>query len=132
MTRRYGGTGLGLAISRRIVEIMGGAIGFESQLGIGSTFWCRIPSERISDAPSAEAGSLLLAGVRVLVVDDNPVNTEVFRLQIESVGGQVQAGTDAAMGLALARRGRCGRNAIPRRRGRPSNAGHHRTVRWPT
>ena len=104
MTRRYGGTGLGLAISRRIVEIMGGAIGLESQLAIGSTFWCRIPSERISDAPSAETGSLLLAGVRVLVVDDNPVNTEVFRLQIESVGGQVQAGTDAAMGLTLARR----------------------------
>ena len=104
MTRRYGGTGLGLAISRRIVEIMGGSIGLESKLGVGSTFWCRIPAERISDAPSVEAVSLRLSGVRVLVVDDNPVNTEVFRLQIESVGGQVQAGTDAAMGLALAKR----------------------------
>ncbi len=103
MTRRYGGTGLGLAISRRIVEIMGGTIGFESQAGVGSTFWCLIPSDRISDAPAVETGSLLLDGVRVLVVDDNPVNTEVFRLQIESVGGQVHAATDAAMGLAMAR-----------------------------
>jgi signal transduction histidine kinase/CheY-like chemotaxis protein len=104
MTRRYGGTGLGLAISRRIIEIMGGTIGLESELGVGSTFWCRIPCDRVSEAASVEAGSPALAGVRILVVDDNPINIEVFRLQIESVGGQVEAGTNAAMGLALAQR----------------------------
>ena len=103
MTRRYGGTGLGLAISRRIVEIMGGSIGFESQLGAGSTFWFSIPSERALEAPPAETGSPPLAGVRVLVVDDNPINADVFRLQIESVGGEVGISTGATAGLAMAR-----------------------------
>jgi signal transduction histidine kinase/DNA-binding response OmpR family regulator len=103
MTRRYGGTGLGLAISRRIVETMNGAIGFESQLGAGSTFWFSVPCDRAREIPPAETDGRSLAGVRVLVVDDNPVNIEVFRLQIESVGGEVVASTDAATGLATAR-----------------------------
>jgi signal transduction histidine kinase/CheY-like chemotaxis protein len=103
MTRRYGGTGLGLAISRRIVETMGGIIGFESEVGTGSTFWFSIPSERAKEAPSADPERRSLEGVRVLVVDDNPINIDVFRLQIESIGGEVEAGTDAATGLAMAR-----------------------------
>ena len=103
MTRRYGGTGLGLAISRRIVEMMGGEIGFDSQVSVGSTFWFRIPLVRAADIPSAETISRPLAGVRVLVVDDNPVNVDVFRRQIEGAGGLVGSSTDAAGGLVLAR-----------------------------
>jgi two-component system sensor histidine kinase/response regulator len=103
MTRRYGGTGLGLAISQRIVEIMGGAISFESQLSVGSRFWFMIPAERATDIPAIEVDRLPLAGVRILVVDDNPVNVDIFRLQIESAGGAVRATTNVADGLRAAR-----------------------------
>ncbi len=104
MTRRYGGTGLGLAISRRIVEIMGGAIGFDSSLGSGSRFWFSIPSERSSNGPSIESEVCPLTGVRVLVVDDNLVNIEIFRLQIESAGGEIGSATNVTDGLSIARK----------------------------
>jgi signal transduction histidine kinase/CheY-like chemotaxis protein len=102
-TRRHGGTGLGLAISRRIVETMGGRIGFESQVGVGTTFWFRIPCERMKETPPERAGIAPLAGLRVLLVDDNPVSTNVFRMQVESMGGELTASIDAAAGLAVAR-----------------------------
>ncbi|MDR3531983.1 MAG: response regulator [Rhodopila sp.] len=103
-TRRYGGTGLGLAISRRIVDMMGGTIGFESQLTGGSTFWFSIPIKRPGDIASAGTRSRALAGVRVLVVDDNPVHIDILRRQIEDAAGQVEASTGVASGLALARK----------------------------
>jgi C4-dicarboxylate-specific signal transduction histidine kinase/DNA-binding response OmpR family regulator len=103
MTRRYGGTGLGLAISRRIVEAMDGTIGFESELAKGSTFWFSIPLQKCSDTDAPASGGRSLAGIRVLVVDDNPVNVDVFRRQIEAAGGLVESRTDAGSGLELVR-----------------------------
>ncbi len=86
-TRHYGGTGLGLSISRKLIEMMGGEIGVDSQLGAGSTFWFTLhmePGKRF-DAPVAEEtipemlpAPDCLKGLKVLVVDDNPTNCEIF------------------------------------------------------
>jgi CheY-like chemotaxis protein len=103
MTRKHGGTGLGLAISKRIVEAMGGQIGFDSVIGQGSTFWFWIPAEARPGTRPARPVSLSLAGKRALIIDDNPINLEIFRLQIESEEGEVEATTEAAPGLTLAR-----------------------------
>ncbi|MFN3703306.1 ATP-binding protein [Thermomonas sp.] len=65
-TRLYGGTGLGLVISHRIVSLMGGRIGVESQPGMGSTFWFEIPLLKVAgDMPSQQED---LHGGRVLLI----------------------------------------------------------------
>ncbi len=77
-TRRFGGTGLGLAISRRLVELMGGAIGVISAPGEGAIFWFTIPFGQAAPPPPAERLADSLANRRVLVVDDNATNRKVL------------------------------------------------------
>ncbi len=83
-TRRYGGTGLGLTISKQLVELMHGEVGVESQPGKGSTFWFKLPLAKAS--PSLGEGREFqhgnLAGLRVLIVDDNPTHREIMRQQL--------------------------------------------------
>jgi CheY-like chemotaxis protein len=93
ITRRFGGTGLGLSITRGLVERMGGKLGFESRVGHGSTFHFTIPLRPCTAAPPRMAlqppGSDPphgLAQLRVLVVDDNPVNRMITESQLVTLG----------------------------------------------
>ncbi len=84
-TRRFGGSGLGLAITRHLVEMMGGRIGVHSVEGQGSSFWFNLPLRVATSMPVvAHVGAL--KGRRVLVLDDNPVNAEIFEHHAVSGG----------------------------------------------
>jgi CheY-like chemotaxis protein len=87
-TRRFGGTGLGLAISKRLVEAMGGEIGFASTPGSGTCFWFELDLPR-GRAPRREPELTEPVGHytgRVLVVEDNPVNMQVATLMLGRLG----------------------------------------------
>jgi Amt family ammonium transporter len=107
-TRKYGGSGLGLAISRQLVELMGGQMGVESQLGQGSLFWCQIPLELL--APRDDSGDAeqlrtrSLAGLRMFVIDPQPTSVAVLRNLVECWGVALHSASRIDQGLARLRR----------------------------
>mgnify|MGYP001500471190 CR=1 FL=1 len=131
-TRKYGGTGLGLAICKQLVELMGGHIGVNSQLGEGSTFWFDLVLERqaqpvtvgpqsdsdkdgqpngvcaidLRTAPFRKSPALpaFLQGLRVLVVDDNATNRLILRQQLRAWGCQPEEVASGEEALAALRR----------------------------
>ncbi len=94
-TRRFGGTGLGLSICRRLIELMGGTIGVDSESARGSRFWFEIEMPMAVTQPiSPEVTEL--GGCEILLVEDHEVNQRIVTSQLASVGCRVTSAATAA------------------------------------
>lgn len=102
-SRKYGGTGLGLSISKHLVELMGGTLGINSVKGHGSSFWFTIPLEIGSSKSVKQLAPTSLAGLRVLIVDDDAAVCEIVHTYLISWGLRLSIAKDGKEGLSALR-----------------------------
>ncbi|HUN90524.1 MAG TPA: response regulator [Burkholderiaceae bacterium] len=117
-TRRFSGTGLGLAVTRHLAMLMGGDVGVESSLGVGSRFWFTARMRPAQGAPhAAPTDSALMptsaaeaalrhrhGGARILVAEDNPASQQVAVELLRAAGLAVDVAADGVRAVELARR----------------------------
>lgn len=102
-TRVYGGTGLGLTISKHIIEMMGGRMQVESELGKGSSFGFRLPLPIDQNVVSESFDTASILGKRILIVDDIETNRQVFKEQMRAWGLHAETAIDGVEALTKIR-----------------------------
>jgi PAS domain S-box-containing protein len=106
-TRRFGGSGLGLSICRQIAQKLGGEVGVDSDGVNGSSFWAEVQVEPVAEGAAglldeADIAAQALAGLQVLVAEDNPVNLLIVCAMLEKHGASVITAEDGAQAFDLA------------------------------
>ncbi|HEV7354087.1 MAG TPA: ATP-binding protein [Brevundimonas sp.] len=108
--RRFGGTGLGLSICRAVVDLMAGSITADARPGEGARFEVRVPlppaEAAIAGPQPPDPAGAMLAGRRVLLAEDHPVNQRVVQLILDSQGVELTIVDDGAAALAALETGR--------------------------
>ncbi|WP_097303157.1 ATP-binding protein [Pseudomonas chlororaphis] len=101
VAQRYGGTGLGLAISKHLVELLGGRIGVDSEVGRGSRFWFELELQAAVGGNEVATPSTPVQALEILVVEDMALNREVVSGLLESDGHRVWLAEEGAEALTL-------------------------------